>query len=154
MRRSFWTGVVVIGGLALLGGRIADAGDAQGRAFECNEATLRGTYGAQMTGSRPLPGGGTEPVIGVALRTYDGAGNYTQIDNLKGAVTGMVPDRPGFGTYQVNPDCTAVGRLEPAPGIVVEERMVIVGDGREIRSISASPLPVMISGVQKRIDRR
>ena len=153
MRRSVGIGVVIIGGVVLAGVGSAVDGS-QGHAFECNDATLRGTYGIQMTGSRPLAGGGTEPVIGVALRTYDGAGNYTQIDNLKGAVTGIVPDRPGFGTYQVSPDCTAVGRLEPAPGIVVEERMVIVGDGREIRAISASPLPVMISGVQKRIDRR
>jgi hypothetical protein len=153
MRRSVGMGVVIFGGLVLAGARSAVDGS-QGHAFECNDATLRGTYGIQMTGSRPLPGGGTEPIIGLALRTYDGAGNYTQIDNVKGAVAGLVPDRPGFGTYQVNPNCTAVAQLQPAPGIVVEERMVIVDDGGEVRSFSASPLPIMISAVQKRIDRR
>jgi hypothetical protein len=33
-------------------------------------------------------------------------GNFTQVDNIHGSVTGWVPNRPGSGTYQVNPDCT------------------------------------------------
>jgi hypothetical protein len=65
-------------------------------------------------------------VIGVAVRTYDGAGSFTQIDNLKGAVTGIVPDRPGSGTYQVNEDCTAIAVLQPVPESRSKERIVIV----------------------------
>ena len=124
---------------------------------DCSARTIQGTYGIQMQGTRPVPpaaGGGIESAIGVVLRTYDGAGNFTQIDNIKGSVTGFVPDRAGFGTYQVNADCLATTQFQPGPGQLVEERMVIVEAGREIRSITSSPLPVMVSTVQQRIDRR
>jgi hypothetical protein len=129
----------------------------QRRGIQCSEATLRGTYGIQMQGTRPVPpplGGGFETVIGVVLRTYDGAGGFTQVDNVKGAVTGMVPDRPGAGTYQVNADCSAVTQFSPGPGIVIEERMVIVDDGNEVRSIVSSPQAVMMTTVQRRVRSR
>jgi hypothetical protein len=122
----------------------------------CNEATIRGNYGAQIQGTRPVPGGGSvfESVIGVVHRTYDGHGNIEQVDNVKGSVTGIVPDRPGFGTYEVNADCTGIARFQPGPGILIEERMVIVDDGREIRTITGSPAAVMVTGVQLRIHSR
>jgi hypothetical protein len=141
MRRRFWlpglAGVCVI---AAMGAGSATPG-AQGRAFECSARTLQGTYGVQMQGTRPVPanlGGGFERVIGVVIRTYDGTGSFTQIDNVKGFTTGLVPDRSGSGVYVVNPDCSATTSLQPGPGILIEERMVIVGDGREIRSMTAS----------------
>ena len=124
---------------------------------QCDARTVQGTYGIQMQGTRPVPpaaGGGIETMIGVVIRTYDGAGNFSQIDNVKGAVTGIVPDRQGFGTYQVNSDCSATTQFQPGPGQFIEERMVIVDGGREIRSITSSPLPVMISTVQQRTDHR
>jgi len=65
-----------------------------------------------------------------------------------------VPDQPGFGTYQVNEDCSAVAQFEPAPGILVEERLAIVDDGNEIRSMASLPPPVMVTGVHRRIDVR
>jgi hypothetical protein len=107
-----------------------------------------------MQGSVPAPGGGTQTVIGVIIRTYDGVGNFTQVDNIKSSVTGIVPDRPGSGTYQVNPDCSGLTLFQPGPGITLEERMVIVDHGNEIRTVVSSPLPVMTSSVQKRIDHR
>ena len=124
--------------------------------FVCSDRTIQGTYGVQMQGTRPVPPptGGIETVIGVVLRTYDGAGNVTQVDNVKGSVTGIVIDRPGSGTYQVNPDCSATTLFQPAPGITIEERMVIVDFGREIRSITSSPPPIMVSTVQQRIGPR
>ena len=47
---------------------------AQGHAFLCRDATLRGSYGVQMQGTRPVPPptDGFESVIGVVIRTYDG----------------------------------------------------------------------------------
>jgi hypothetical protein len=123
----------------------------------CTEATIRGTYGIQMQGTNPVPpalGGGSQTVIGVVIRTYDGVGAFTQVDNVKGSVTGIVTDRPGSGTYQVNEDCTAVTLFQPGPGITLEERMVIVDKGHEIRTIVSSPQSVMVSSVQKRIDSR
>lgn len=52
---------------------------------------------------------------------------------IKGAITGISPDRPGFGTYEVNDDCTAMVHFQPGPGISLEERMVIVPGGPRLR---------------------
>jgi hypothetical protein len=158
MRRTGWIAaaacavVAGIGGAQLVGADGADNND-RGRR-RCSAATIRGDYGIQLQGTGPAPGGLTESVIGVVLRTYDGRGNIEQVDNVKGSITGIVPDRPGFGTYEVSPDCTGVARFEPGPGIVIEEKLVIVDDGREIRSIVASPASRMITGVHQRIHTR
>jgi hypothetical protein len=121
----------------------------------CNVATLRGAYGIQVQGTRPTgPGGPTEPVIGVVHRIYDGAGQFTQSDNIKGLITGFTPDRPGYGTYEVNEDCTAVAHFQPGPGISLEERLVLVAGGDEVFSIVTSPAPVMMSGRQVRVSSR
>jgi hypothetical protein len=126
--------------------------DSRSRPTGCSDRTLRGTYGIQITGTRPSsPGGPIETVIGVVIRTYDGHGAFTQIDNVKGSMSGIVPDRPGFGTYEVAADCTAVVHLEPGPGILIEERIVIVDDAREIFGGSIAPGAVMVTAVQKRI---
>jgi hypothetical protein len=155
MSRRAWIsvlmGVIVVAGAL---GSGAGKAVAQGQAFACSEATLEGTYGIQMQGTRTLPGGVTESVIGVVIRTYDGEGGFTQIDNIKGSVTGIVPDRPGDGTYEVSNDCRVVAQLQPGPGILIEERMVIVHDGSEVRSMTASPAGVMVTAVHKRMDRR
>jgi hypothetical protein len=121
----------------------------------CGNATITGTYGIQISGTRPsAPGGPIESVIGVVIRHYDGQGQFTQVDNVKGSITGMVPDRPGFGTYQVAEDCSAVAQFQPAPGVLIEERLMIVDDGNEIRSMASLPPPVMVTGVHKRIVTR
>src|SRR5215475_8795950 len=123
--------------------------------FPCTNGTLRGTYGIQMHGTTavPPPVGGSQNVIGVVKRTFDGMGNFTQIDNIHGSVTGWTPDRPGSGTYHVNPDCTGSTQFQPAPGApVIEERIVIVDGGSELYSVTVSPLPTMVSTVAKRIE--
>ena len=121
----------------------------------CSEATIAGTYGIQISGTRPsAPGGAIESIIGVVIRHYDGNGEFTQVDNVKGSISGIVPDRPGFGTYQVNADCSAVVQLQPAPGILLEERLVIVDDGNGILSMTSLPAPVMVTAIHKRIHAR
>src|SRR5262245_61189046 len=125
--------------------------------FPCRDTTLRSSYVIQMhvTTAVPPPVGGSQNVIGVVKRTFDGMGNFTQIDNIHGSVTGWTPDRPGSGTYHVNPDCTGATQFQPAPGApVIEERIVIVDGGSELYSITVSPLPFMVSTVAKRIDPR
>ena len=125
-----------------------------GMGFPCTDATIRGTYGIQMHGTGPVPPpvGGSQTLIGVVKRTFDGRGNFTQTDNIHGSVTGWTPDRPGSGTYQVNQDCTGSTQLKPAPGApVIEERIVIVDGGSELYSVTVSPLPTMVSTVAKRI---
>ena len=100
------------------------------------------------------PEGLIESVIGIVLRNYDGHGSFSQVSNVKGSLTGTVPDSQGFGTYEVNADCTGIVRFQPAPGVVIEERLVIVDNGREIRTAVMVPTPVMITGVHQRIHSR
>ena len=128
--------------------------DERGRWKPCSEATVRGDYGIQIQGTRPAPGGLTESVIGIVLRTYDGQGNFSQVSNVKGSITGTVPDSQSFGTYEVNPDCTGIIRFQPVPGILIEERLVIVDNGREIRAAVMVPTAVVITSVHQRIHRR
>ena len=142
---------VAIGGARVMGAD--DQGDERGRGKSCSEATVSGDYGIQIQGTRPAPGGLTEAVIGIVHRTYDGQGNFTQVSNLKGSITGPKPDSQSVGTYEVNPDCTGVIRAEPLPGVVIEERMVIVDNGREIRAAVMTPTAVVITSVHQRIDR-
>jgi hypothetical protein len=129
-----------------------------GVGFPCTDATIRGTYGIHMQGTGPVPpplGGGIQNLVGVVTRTYDGMGNFTQIDNIHGSVTGWTPDRPGSGSYQVNPDCTAATQFQPGPGApVIEERIVIVDGGSELYSATTSPLSLMVTTVGKRTSPR
>jgi hypothetical protein len=159
MRRMGWVataaaiGAVMMGGARIMGADGQD-NDERGGWRPCSAATLRGDYGGQIQGTRPAPGGLTESVIGVVFRTYDGQGNFSQIDNVKGSITGTVPDRPGFGTYEVNPDCTGSTQFQPGPGILIEERTVVVDNGREVRSAVMVPAGVMVTGVGQRIHTR
>jgi hypothetical protein len=153
--------LLVSAGLLLLVAGTQGSGPApsggQALGSHCTNNTIRGTYGIHMEGTRPVPPpvGGSQTLIGVATRTYDGMGNFTQIDNVHHSVTGWTPDRPGSGTYQVNPDCTAATQFVPGPGApVLEERIVIVDGGSKLYSVTVSPLPVMVSTLAKRIDRR
>jgi hypothetical protein len=143
------TVAVAIGGARVIGadGQV----DERGGWKQCSEATVRGDYGIQIQGTRPAPGGLTESVVGVVLRTYDGQGNFDQVSNVKGSITGTVPDSQGFGTYEVHPDCTGIIRFQPGPGILIEERLVIVDNGREIRAAVMVPTAVVITSVHQRI---
>jgi len=159
MRRTAWVvTVAVTAGVVFGGTRITGADDQEnnqgGRRKQCSEATVRGDYGIQIQGTRPASGGLTESVIGVVLRNYDGHGSFSQVSNVKGSITGTVPDSDGIGTYEVSANCTGIVRFLPAPGVVIEERMVIVDDGREIRTAVMVPTPVMITGVHQRIHSR
>jgi len=157
MRRTAWvvtavmTAAVIVGGARIMGAD--DQENSRGRGKPCSEATVRGDYGIQIQGTRPAPGG-IESVIGIVLRNYDGHGSFTQVSNVKGSVNGTVPDSQGFGTYEVSADCTGIVRFQAAPGLVIEERLVIVDDGREIRTAVMVPAPVMITGVHQRIHSR
>jgi hypothetical protein len=131
----------------------SDDRDDSKRTGPCTNETLQGTYGIQIQGTQPATGGVIESVIGVVMREYDGLGQFTQVSNVKGSINGWVPDRVGGGTYDVNADCTAVVHFQRAPGILVEERLIIVDDGREVRSATMLPLPVMATGVARRLHR-
>jgi hypothetical protein len=159
MRRiGYWATAMATLAVVLGGARIMSANgqehDQRGVGGSCDAATIRGDYGIQIQGTRPAPGGLTESVVGVVLRTYDRGGTFSQVANVKGSITGTVPDAPGFGTYDVNDDCSGIIRFQAAPGVVLEERFIIVDHGREIRSAVMSPTPVAIASVHQRIHAR
>ncbi len=159
MRRTAWvvtvavTAAVVVGGVRMMDADGQENSD-RGREKQCSETTVSGAYGIQIQGTRPAPGGQIESVIGVVLRNYDGHGSFSQVSNVKGSITGTVPDSPSSGTYEVNADCTGVVRFQAPNGVVVEERLVIVDNSREIRTAAMVPTAVVITGVQQRIHSR
>jgi hypothetical protein len=68
-------------------------------------------------GQRPpwpsLPPDESAPLAlaGIVKTTYDGKGNFTQVDAV-GINGNIVPGwRPGTGTYSVNPDCTGTATI-------------------------------------------
>ena len=154
MRRMGWAAAAAATVAVGIGGARVMGADDQDDAKPCSEATVRGDYGIQIQGTRPAPGGLTESVIGIVFRTYDGHGNFDQVSNVKGSITGTIPDSQSFGTYEVNPDCTGIIRAQPLPGVLIEERLVVVDNGREIRAAVMVPTAVVITSVHQRIDRR
>lgn len=117
----------------------------------CSVTTLRGEYGFSISGTRPAVVNGVteiEQMIGVALTTFDGVGNLTQVDNIHGSISGYpasAVDRPGTGSYTLNENCTGTMSLtnEGAPTLTIH--IVVVKDGKEIRTVVTDPLPVMVT---------
>ena len=165
MRRMTWMaafGVVVVAALGVgVGTGFGDGnrrdGDQQPHRG-CSDATLRGAYGLQFQGTRPVrppfpPG--IESFTGIAIRTYDGEGQFTQSSNVKGSVIGVEEDVQSTGTYQVNEDCSGTDTLEPFPGApVITDRLVIVDDGRQVRIAVMTPVAIVNTGVMERIRNR
>ena len=75
-------------------------------ASACSNSTIRGSYAFTIHGTIFLPDGSTVLLDGLAKQTFDGNGNFRQVDAV--AANGNLPPgwRPGSGTYSVNPDCT------------------------------------------------
>jgi hypothetical protein len=132
----------------------------------CTNATLHGSYGFSITGSRPNPSNPSqfELVVGTAVTNFDGQGNFTQTDNVHGQFFGYIPDRAGSGTYTLNPDCSGTMWLENdgAPFKLVLS-IVVVNAGKEVRAavvgvshtlggeISAVP-PIMVTSNGRRME--
>ena len=108
----------------------------------CSNRTLSGDYGFTIEGILGIPGAQLPPGLGLPIRGlsmahYDGRGNFTQVDHI---VAGFAPESedwtPGFGTYNVNPDCTGTAVLNSGSNPVpVALHFVIVKDGTEIRQV-------------------
>jgi len=141
MRAAGFAPVTAILGLALTGPAIAQVNNG------CSNATVRGSYVFQITGQILAPGPAAGPVSGVALTTFDGVGNLTQIDHV--VHNGVVPVedwRPAMGTYTVNSDCTGTFTFTPAPtnpadgGPALKVHFVLTNGAAQILTVvSGSP---------------
>ena len=124
--------------------------------FTCSNESLEGTYGLNISGTRPVPNsmpGAIEQLIGVGTRTFDGDGNFSQVTNEKGSTSGIpFPNRPLQGTYSVNPDCsgTLILNIPGLPFAIVYD-IVVLNHGREFESIVAFPQPVMVSTTGRKL---
>jgi hypothetical protein len=165
MRRMSWAaavGVVVLAGTGIgtgTGFGDGNRGDDEERQDQaCSDATLRGAYGLQFQGTRPVrppfpPG--IEAFIGIAIQTFDGEGHFTQLSNVKGAVIGVEADVESTGTYQVNEDCSGSATAQFVEGgPVVTSRLVIVDNGREIRGAVMTPVAIVNTTVSQKIHTR
>jgi hypothetical protein len=112
----------------------------------CSKGSLRGSYGFQIKGT--IVGFG--PIGGIARVTFDGAGDFTQTDNV--TVNGfppIAPNRPGSGTYDVNSDCTGTQTLNSG-GQVIHTKFVIAENGKEVFDVVTDP-GLVITGVGKAV---
>ena len=111
-----------------------------GRKRGCSEHTLRGDYGLSGTGFRGLGPGTSEAFTTISLVTYDGQGGFSANGVSHGQATGVREGLPVTGTYYVNADCTG-GQTTIIPGVPpLEDRFVIVDNGREVRTVVVAPL--------------
>jgi hypothetical protein len=108
----------------------------------CSDGSLRGAYGFQIKGTIV----GLGPIAGIAHSTFDGAGNFTQTDNVSVNGFPIVPDHPGSGTYNVNADCTGTQNLNQAGGQVVHTTFVIAENGKQVFDEVTDP-QLVITGV-------
>jgi hypothetical protein len=127
----------------------------------CSNDTLKGAYGLILSGTRPAqsvpagqPGfvGQLEQVYGSVVQVFDGKGNFTQVDNVKGAISGITPDRPGKGTYTVGADCSLTQQVNPGPGIFIVSKGVIVDGGKEIRTNTITPDTINVNSVGRKVN--
>lgn len=113
--------------LALIAAPTAKASDKG-----CSNATLRGAYSDQDTGT--IVGAG--PFAGVNVDNFDGKGNLT-ISGVS-SVNGSVFPGVESGTYQVNSDCTGTYTVSGG-GITVDAFFVIDDAGKELKILITDP---------------
>lgn len=120
----------------------------------CSNRTLRGDYGILVSGVRGLGPGVRESFVGTALRTYDGQGRFTQIDNGHGEITGFGQDVPAYGTYDVAANCSGTSLIYfPGAPSAVETAFVIVAHGDEVKDAVMAPAPTLVTASLWRVGR-
>ncbi|KAA6465205.1 hypothetical protein DYQ86_04470 [Acidobacteria bacterium AB60] len=97
-------------------------------AASCSNATLKGTYSDQDTGTIV----GVGPFVGVNLDIFDGKGHLgiSGISSLNGTVSSGTET----GTYQVNPDCTGTYSVSGG-GVTIDGFFVIDQNGNELQVV-------------------
>jgi hypothetical protein len=131
------TGVLAAVALGVPWGAAAQA-DGGGRT--CGVHTLRGDYGLVGSGVRGLGPAASETFATISMVTYDGQGGFTANGVSHGQVTGVREGLPVSGTYYVNADCTG-GQTTIIPNVPpLEDRFVVVDNGRELRTVVVAPL--------------
>jgi hypothetical protein len=89
-------------------------------------------------------------VVGTALTTFHGDGTFDQFDNINvdSPADPLQPDRPGTGTYNLNPDCSGSMTLT-AGGVTLNLSIIVVDNGREVRTAVVTPNVIITSNGRK-----
>jgi hypothetical protein len=150
IRRAILVATVAILAVALASSApsaVTAQDDARGRA--CSARTLQGDYGLVGTGTRGLGPGIAEQFVTISMVTYDGQGTFTADGVSHGQTTG-VRGGPVTGTYFVNADCTG-GQTTYIPGVPpLEDRFVVVDNGREVRTVVVEPVTTIATATLHR----
>jgi len=111
---------------------LALASTSAAKAAGCSNATLKGTYSDQDTGTIV----GVGPFAGVNVDSFNGHGKIT----ISGwsSLNGSVSYGLETGTYQVNADCTGTYTVSGG-GITVDGFFVIGQDGNELQIVITDP---------------
>ena len=120
---------------------LAALAPASANAAVCTNKMLAGAYGVTVQGTKLGGLGFVGQQVGVALATYDGNGNFTQIDTvtIAGNVVSDFTHTPATGTYTVNSDCTGTFTINFTDGRpTVVTNFVLVDNGNEIDSVVIS----------------
>lgn len=98
----------------------------------CTNATLKGTYSDQDTGTIV----GVGPFAGVNVDSFDGKGHMT-ISGMS-SVNGSISAGGETGKYTVNPDCTGTYTVEGG-GLTIDAFFVIVDGGNQLQIVITDP---------------
>jgi hypothetical protein len=135
--------IVAVLALAMAAGSAAKADDRG-----CSDATLRGTYSDQDTGTIV----GVGPFAGVNVDRFDGHGKMTisGISSVNGAVS------PGVetGTYHVNPDCTGTYTVQDSSGDTFDAFFEIGDGGNDLQIVITDPGTVINCIARKQFPER
>ena len=108
-------------------------------ASACSNSTIRGTYASTIHATIFLPDGSTLLLDGLAKQTFDGNGNFTQVDAVA-ANGNLTPGwRPGSGTYSVNPDCTGTQTIVIPGNPDLHTQFIVSQSGNMIRGMVIDP---------------
>jgi len=108
-------------------------------ASACSNSTIRGTYASTIHGTVFLPDGSSLLIDGLAKQTFDGNGNFTQVDAVA-ANGNLTPGwRPGSGTYSVNPDCTGTQTIVIPGNPDLHTQIVVAQSGNTIHGMVTDP---------------
>jgi hypothetical protein len=115
---------------------------AQTNNHHCNDRLIQGTYGFTIEGQKLAGPGPVGPQVGVAITTFDGEGDLSQLDSvvIGGSQVADFTHPPASGTYSVNGNCTGTFTIEfrdGRPPVTVD--FVVVDDGREIDTVVLPP---------------
>jgi len=125
--------------LFLLTVALAASSPLTAHASACSNSTIQGTYAFTIHGTIFLPDGSTLLIDGIDKVTFDGKGNFTQVDAV--ATNGILAPgwRPGTGTYTVNPDCTGTQTIV-VPGMAdLHLQFIVAQGGNTIHQVVIDP---------------